>query len=279
MTKFQVFGRLVAMLVATTISLAAEDPKAAIQQKIQSEFAVTQATAAEDDIVTAGAILVVKKGNIMMSPTSSTNMFQNTYKDGKISQNSLGSANKFWDHARKLPGMGGSAGTSSRTYVPGEKMWLTKIDVRDDGLVLNLLTDAISDVRYKASLKFPWPKGTIPPADQVEKEVADVFSVQPADNSNGNQQPTAQGSQPAAPVPQPPAVAPAKPAEAVPAPITPPPPPTDAPTQTISMGQTTDQVVGILGQPTKIIKLGPKQIYVYKDMKITFKEGKVSDVQ
>jgi hypothetical protein len=48
---------------------------------------------------------------------------------------------------------------------------------------------------------------------------------------------------------------------------------------TIAMGQTTDQVKASLGNPSKVIDLGTKQIYVYPDMKVTFKAGKVSDVQ
>ena len=49
--------------------------------------------------------------------------------------------------------------------------------------------------------------------------------------------------------------------------------------QTIQLGQTTDEVVAVLGQPDKIVNLGAKQIYVYKDLKVTFLKGKVSDVQ
>lgn len=45
------------------------------------------------------------------------------------------------------------------------------------------------------------------------------------------------------------------------------------------MGMTTDRVQGALGQPTKIVNLGPKQIYVYKDLKVTFFNGRVVDVQ
>jgi hypothetical protein len=45
------------------------------------------------------------------------------------------------------------------------------------------------------------------------------------------------------------------------------------------MGQTTDEVVAILGQPEKILNLGAKQIYVYKDLKVTFVKGKVTDAQ
>jgi hypothetical protein len=50
-------------------------------------------------------------------------------------------------------------------------------------------------------------------------------------------------------------------------------------TKTISLGQTTEQVEAILGKPDKIVNLGPKTTYVYKDMKIVFQDGKVADVQ
>jgi len=54
-----------------------------------------------------------------------------------------------------------------------------------------------------------------------------------------------------------------------------------APTQSlnIAVGQTTAEIKGMLGEPQKVINLGPKTIYVYKDMKITFKAGKVSDIE
>ncbi|MGD0445141.1 MAG: hypothetical protein ABSA39_14500 [Edaphobacter sp.] len=65
---------------------------------------------------------------------------------------------------------------------------------------------------------------------------------------------------------------------AISAPIPPPAAPAPAPT-TIALGQTVDQVTASMGQPTRIIDLGTKKIYVYKDMKITFKAGKVSDVE
>jgi hypothetical protein len=47
----------------------------------------------------------------------------------------------------------------------------------------------------------------------------------------------------------------------------------------ISMGQTIDEVTAILGKPKNIVDLGTKKIYVYNDMKITFKAGKVADVE
>ncbi len=48
---------------------------------------------------------------------------------------------------------------------------------------------------------------------------------------------------------------------------------------TIALGQSVDDVTGALGQPKNIVDLGAKKIYVYKDMKITFNDGKVTDVQ
>jgi serpin B len=66
-----------------------------------------------------------------------------------------------------------------------------------------------------------------------------------------------------------------QPAEATPPPIPPPPPPL-APKE-ISLGQTEDVVVANLGQPERIAKIGAKEIYFYKDLKVTFVNGKVTD--
>ena len=47
----------------------------------------------------------------------------------------------------------------------------------------------------------------------------------------------------------------------------------------IEIGQTVDQVTAALGPPMRIVNLAATQIYVYKDMKITFNDGKVTDIQ
>ena len=51
------------------------------------------------------------------------------------------------------------------------------------------------------------------------------------------------------------------------------------PTPTLSLGLSVDQVKAIQGEPQKIVDLGSKQIYMYKDLKITFSDGKVVDIQ
>jgi hypothetical protein len=48
---------------------------------------------------------------------------------------------------------------------------------------------------------------------------------------------------------------------------------------TIAIGQSIDTVTGSLGNPTKVIDMGAVKKYIYPDMKITFKNGKVSDVE
>jgi hypothetical protein len=52
-----------------------------------------------------------------------------------------------------------------------------------------------------------------------------------------------------------------------------------APPASVELGQTTDQVKGSLGEPKRVANLGTKVIYYYDGMKVTFKDGKVSDVE
>jgi hypothetical protein len=80
---------------------------------------------------------------------------------------------------------------------------------------------------------------------------------------------TAAAAQPAAP--QPAQVAAAAP-QLAPAPPPPPPP-------AIKVGQTQDSVVSALGQPDSVDASGDKQVYIYKNVKVTFINGKVSKVE
>jgi hypothetical protein len=50
-------------------------------------------------------------------------------------------------------------------------------------------------------------------------------------------------------------------------------------TKSVSLGQTPQEIEGILGKPEKIINLGAKVTWVYKDIKVVFTDGKVADVQ
>jgi hypothetical protein len=68
------------------------------------------------------------------------------------------------------------------------------------------------------------------------------------------------------------------PAQAALAPLAAPAAPAGPP-PTVSLGLSTDQVIGVLGQPKSIMDLGAKKIYVYPSLKVTFQGDKVSGIQ
>jgi hypothetical protein len=121
-----------------------------------------------------------------------------------------------------------------------------------------------------------------PPSAQVAPVPAVVAAAAPPPDTNAAAEITEQtkaadqAEQEVASAAPPPG--PADAGAAASAPIAPPPPPPAAP-PTIALGQTVDQVTAGMGAPTKVIDLGTKKIYVYKDMKVTFKAGKVTDVE
>jgi hypothetical protein len=261
-------GTLVA-LVMIAAAPALPDDLATINKALTDKYALTTTTADKTDIVTAGCVLVLKKSNLLTIDVTKPALFGNSYKNGRITQK-----------LPKIPGMGGF-GAGTRTFVSGEKVWLTGIDVKDKGVTFTLYTDTISDVRYGGRLHFPFEKDATPTVNGVMATVAEVFDIQPSDNggpqqTQGNSPPPGRPTQRAGVGAGGPAAAPA--VEAPPPPIAPPPPPAADPKE-VKMGQTPDQVTAAFGQPDKVIKLGAKQIYVYKDMKVVFVAGKVSDVQ
>jgi hypothetical protein len=307
MARLNVISSYFALLAVAVVSAHADD-MAAIQKKLASEYALTQPTADNTDIVTAGAILVLQKSDLMLGPVSSGTFYQNTYKEGRIQPSGLAKAKSALGRLGRapswIPGVGGTAsgadaasGAAPRTYVKGEKMWVTKIEVKTENkeqeVVFTLFTDAVNDVRYKGALKFPFPNGTT--EDQLDKLVSEVFGIQPQEAQQdkapaGGQQTAQAGSQAATPTPAAaPAPAPAAPTPAAPAPaaaplpdIPPPPPPADqpaAPPPTVSLGQTPEQVIAAMGQPKNIVKLAKKETYYYQDFKVIFTAGKVTDVQ
>jgi hypothetical protein len=49
--------------------------------------------------------------------------------------------------------------------------------------------------------------------------------------------------------------------------------------KTVKLGMSADEVKKLLGNPDKILDLGTKQVFIYKDMKVTLVDAKVSDLQ
>ena len=258
-----------ASVVAGVVPWARGQDPNTILTKLKSQFTLTQTTADKSDIVTAGSILVLRKDRLVMYSLSNPAPPQSTYKKGKISHG-LGGRSFLGDLTNTMSNPNQPA-IQQRVFVSGEKFWVTGVNVERDGVVFRMYSDAYQDVRYWGDLKFPFPKGSFPPADELMTTIAEVLAVQPGEDAASDAQPP-----PAAP-PAPPA--PATPVEASPPPIPPPPPPPpDVAPKTISLGQTKDEVVATFGQPQKVVKLGAKELYYYPDMKVTLVNGKVSDV-
>jgi hypothetical protein len=136
--------------------------------------------------------------------------------------------------------------TKSRSFKTGERVYLVDIKMGKNDVSLLLLTLDMFDVTNKGTTKQTRYKGSVkfefPEGYLATATVPDVKQAIEA------------------------VVAPEAAVAA-------------AATKTISLGQTRAQVEDILGKPDRIVDLGVKVIYVYKDMKVTFLEGKVADVQ
>ena len=207
-------------------------------------------------------MLVLQKPALVMFSIDATVAPTSTYKNGKLAMGFGTSMMAIRTGDQKIP---------QRTFVQGEKFWLAGTAIQDDGVYLLVISDPFSDVRYYTKLKFPFNKKSGESADEMMKTIAEVVSADSGGDQAAAPQPP---QQPAAPAAAPgPAPMPA---------IAPPPPPADAPPaapKTISIGQTREMVIAILGQPQKVVKLNTKEIDIYPDLKVTFINNKVSDVQ
>jgi len=260
-----VHGAIALLLTGLAPVAQSQDQKAQIQKTLTSQFALTTTTKDKSDIATAGAVLVLHKSNLLMYATTNPIPPQSTYKKGKITRNAFGRG-FLSDLGNSMVTPGSSAAIVQRTFVTDEKFWVTNIDVKDDGVIFRFFSDPINDVRYFGELKFPFAKGQVPSADEMLNTIAEVLTVDPGDRSQSGGAPSQASTVGAADPP----------------PIAPPPPPSDtppAPPKTIALGQTKDQVVATFGPPPKMASVGTKEIYSYPDMKVTFVNGKVSDVQ
>ena len=231
-------------------------------------------------VVEAGTILDIKKGGILSVPYGDTPV-PTHYQDGTVhSPNNM-----------MMKGIGfgmkkfGKEQTTRLMQV-GEKVYPSRIVVNlpKDQVTIGLIAcDSCNNVSpttfYRADVVFQFPKGTLAAANpsKVEDIIAGLLAIddsggdqggngqQGGGDDQGNDQGGGGGggngggngggggqAQQQGPPPEP---------------------------QQIEKGQTPDQVKAAIGVPDKIVNLGAKQIYVYKDIKVTFVNGKVTDVQ
>jgi hypothetical protein len=325
----------IALVFSLTVVAQAGDPEA-IEQKLNAEFKPTRIAADRSDIVTAGDRVAIQKPGLTMYAVASPMPPLYTYRNGKIGHgwNGLG---KDVEISMKTPG-GTAADYPHRSFAPGEKCWVTGVQVQKDGVVFQLYSDPYEEIRYYANLKISFPnKKEIPQVDAALQLVAEVLTVAPAEvpvEKHVAEAPVVPVVNPAPKIQMPSVsgkynfdegdsqlnfvsssgcimIGPGGTQsagtyrvngdaltmdctvtgspfnlkiqgdklvaedghvwlqEANAAPLPP----------AISIGQTKAQVTASLGQPVKVSKLGVKETFYYKDMKVTFANGKVASVE
>lgn len=151
-----------------------------LQQKLESQFALTKVTADGGDIAAEGAVLVLKQRGVWMYSTASKLPPLNTYKNGKISK----SMARDMAIAMLTKGNTGFVDLPKRIFPAGEKCWVIGLGIEKDGIVFRLYSAPYNGVRYYGELKFPFDKRSVPTPDQALTMIADVLAVQPADGSS-----------------------------------------------------------------------------------------------
>lgn len=274
-----------------------EAPAGNLEQQLKSQYQLTTLTADYASVVTMGSTLMLQKPGFAPGAISNQLPTKCTYRDGKIRPDAIGATKQAIDRLNGLrdgiPGLKGHGPDTSKgadaagTWKPlvnGERVYVTQITVQksDDSIVFDLITDAYpNDGRYKGSLAIHYPGGTLGSANlaRVQPLIAEVLAIE----SSPDQTAPPQTSQIRTDAPLPPDTPPPPPVATPLAPIAPPPPVTQPapPTSEVNFqpGATIAEVTARLGPPIKTTGFGAKQIYLYKDLKITFVDGRMTDIQ
>jgi hypothetical protein len=268
-------GFVVVVLIIFGIAPGLLVAQVSLEDQLKAQYTVVKmgSDTSGAAVVEAGTILVIKKGGILSVPNSDTSILSTKYEGGVVhSPNTL--LSKGLGFGMKKFGKE----QTTRLMQVGEKVYPSRIvvDLPKDHVTMGIIAcDSCNNTSpttfYKADVVFQFPHGTLASASpsQVEDTIAALLAIddsggqndQQGGNGNGNGNDQQGGNQGGGGGGQ--AQQQAPPAEP----------------QQIEKGQTPDQVKAALGNPEKIVSLGLKQIYVYKDLKVTFLNGRVFDVQ
>jgi hypothetical protein len=203
----------------------AQDWKKTLEESLASNYELTKTGMDRVRITKPGTVFVVRKDNINGDVASSMFQFVNkVMPDGTIVQ--------------------GSGEGNGRVFKVGEKVYLFKIDVKNDGVHFGVISadtyqvvqhGADHQTRYKAVITFQFPSIETMTPEAIKKAVSQVISTEAEADA--------------------------------------------AHTKTVQGGMTPQEVEGIIGKPDTVLNLGTKMTYVYKNMKVVFQDGKVVDLQ
>jgi len=165
-------------------------------------------------------------------------------------------------------------------FQKGNKVYPLKIEVNPgkEKIVFRVVScdecNGIDPTGFKGEVEFEFPKGYLEKASagEVEDTIGQIFSIN-NDDQQQDQASTQDRGQQSAEMSQPGGdqqqaanqQSSAQQRQGEP--------------QTVQFGMTIDQVQSALGKPDKAFHVGAKQMYVHKDVKVTFIDGKVNDVQ
>jgi hypothetical protein len=262
------FPGLLLSLITIVPSLANAQAAVSLQEQLAAQYKLVKmgSDTSGYSVVEKGTLLAIQKGGILAVPYGDQNVLSNRYENGSIhAPSGLSMMGR-----KSIMGKFGKEQTT-HLFAVGDKVYPMKIDVNvaKDTVTLEVVAcdtcNKTDPPTYnKANVVFQFPKGSMANASAggVEDMIGQVLSVSSDDQQQqsadqGGQQGGGgqdQGQQQQADQPQ-------------------------AQPQSIEKGMTPDQVEAAMGQPDKKVNLGTKQIYVYKDLKVTFINGKVSDVQ
>jgi hypothetical protein len=234
---------------------AAQAP-VSLQEQLAAQYKLAKMGSNGTVVIEPGTLLAVQKGGIISVPWKAV-----VKCSAKFQDNTLHPSTGF---------CAGMMKSVSQYFQKGSKVYPLKIDVNLDKAKISFQVvscDSCNGVDPATGMKgevvFEFAKGYLEKAGAaaVEDTIGQVFSISSDDDQ---QQAQAQ-----------PSTREQRAAQQQPAGQEQP----QAEPQTIQLGQTTDQVQAALGKPEKIVNLGAKHIYLYKDLKVTFLNNKVSDVQ
>ena len=252
----------IVLMAATVIPLSLAGAQAvSLQEQLAAQYKVVKmgSDTSGYSVVEAGTLLAIQKGGILAVPYGDQNVLATKYEGGTM--HAPGSLSLLG--RKSIMGKFGKEQTT-HLFAVGDKVYPMKIEVNvaKDTVTLGIVAcdtcNKTDPPTYnKANVVFQFPKGSLANATAggVEDTIGQVLTIssddqqQGGDQGGGQQQGQDQAQQPAA-----------EPAS-------------------IEKGMTPDQVEAAMGKPEKKVTLGAKQIYYYKDMKIIFMSGKVSDVQ
>jgi hypothetical protein len=254
-TRFEVLASLLVVTVALSSSaIGAEVPSSAsLEQHLREKFKPSPRSGDGNIIRDQGTALIVQKAGIAGVPMGPAAFLPTNYKDGRLHPPSV--------VARAIiPGVDPTV----MSLPVGERVNLVKFGMN---VKADTITFVVVSLDVRAAVVFHFPKGSLRSAEasQVDDVIGQVFSIDTSARNIPTQPSRMREGGTEAPMAEPPPP--------------PPPPPDQAVTKTIEQGQTSEQVIAALGQPVKVVKLGAKEIYFYKDLKVTFTDGKVTNVE